>query len=65
MVNVLISGRPARDCVCVLVFQTTKVFVNGVWVGIHRNPTMLVQTLRQMRRQVDISTEVSAQPIHP
>ncbi|KAK9918353.1 hypothetical protein WJX75_003429 [Coccomyxa subellipsoidea] len=41
-----------------VILNTTKVFVNGVWVGIHRNPTMLVQTLRQMRRQVDISTEV-------
>ena len=38
--------------------QTTKIFVNGVWVGVHRDPSMLVRTLRQMRRQVDISTEV-------
>ena len=39
--------------------QATKIFVNGVWVGIHRDPAMLVQTLRAMRRQCDISTEVS------
>lgn len=32
--------------------------MNGVWVGIHRDPAMLVNTLRRMRRQVDISTEV-------
>ena len=38
--------------------QATKIFVNGVWVGIHRDPAMLVQTLRAMRRQCDISTEV-------
>ena len=30
----------------------------GVWVGIHRDPQLLVDTLRAMRRQVDISTEV-------
>ena len=39
--------------------QATKIFVNGVWVGVHRDPAMLVRTLRQMRRQVNISTEVS------
>ncbi len=38
---------------------STKIFVNGVWVGIHRDPTLLVNTLRQLRRQVDINTEVS------
>ena len=38
--------------------QATKIFVNGVWVGVHRDPSMLVRTLRQMRRQVNISTEV-------
>lgn len=30
----------------------------GVWVGIHRDPQLLVDTLRTMRRQVDVSTEV-------
>ncbi|KAK9837485.1 hypothetical protein WJX81_006043 [Elliptochloris bilobata] len=38
--------------------SATKIFVNGVWVGVHRDPAMLVRTLRQMRRQVDINTEV-------
>lgn len=32
--------------------QATKIFVNGCWVGIHRNPDLLVKTLRQLRRQV-------------
>jgi len=36
----------------------TKIFVNGVWVGVHRNPGMLVTTLRTLRRQVDVNTEV-------
>ncbi|KAL3848853.1 hypothetical protein ACJIZ3_010735 [Penstemon smallii] len=38
--------------------QATKIFVNGSWVGIHRNPDLLVKTLRQLRRQVDVNTEV-------
>jgi DNA-directed RNA polymerase beta subunit len=40
--------------------QSTKIFVNGVWVGVHRDPKMLVDTLRAMRRQCDISTEVTS-----
>ncbi|KAL0328854.1 UNVERIFIED_CONTAM: DNA-directed RNA polymerase II subunit RPB2 [Sesamum calycinum] len=31
--------------------QATKIFVNGCWVGIHRNPDMLVSTLRRLRRR--------------
>eukprot|EP00899_Mesostigma_viride_P018122 jgi/Mesvir1/26310/Mv22493-RA.1 len=38
--------------------QSTKIFVNGLWVGIHRDPDLLVRTLRALRRQVDINTEV-------
>lgn len=34
--------------------QATKIFVNGCWVGIHRNPDMLVSTLRRLRRRVSI-----------
>lgn len=37
----------------------TKVFVNGVWLGIHRNPENLVTTLRKLRRSLDVSHEVS------
>ena len=43
----------------------TKIFVNGVWVGIHRDPALLVNTLRALRRQVDINTEVSAPTPRP
>ena len=32
--------------------------MNGEWIGVHRDPTMLVQALRDMRRMVDINTEV-------
>jgi DNA-directed RNA polymerase II subunit RPB2 len=37
----------------------TKVFVNGVWMGIHRDAPNLVKTLRRLRRKEDISPEVS------
>ena len=35
--------------------QATKIFVNGVWTGIHRKPQELVSTLRKMRREVCIA----------
>ena len=37
----------------------TKVFVNGVWLGVHRDPYNLVRTIRTLRRRDDISPEVS------
>lgn len=39
--------------------NSTKIFLNGSWVGIHRDPEQLVEMLRQMRRSGDISGEVS------
>uniref|UniRef100_A0A914XX00 DNA-directed RNA polymerase subunit beta n=1 Tax=Panagrolaimus superbus TaxID=310955 RepID=A0A914XX00_9BILA len=40
--------------------DATKIFVNGAWVGIHRDPDLLMSTLRKLRRQMDIIvTEVS------
>ena len=36
--------------------QATKIFVNGCWVGIHRDPDMLVKTLRRLRRRVSIAS---------
>jgi len=41
-----------------VVKSATKVFLNGSWVGIHRDPAVLVNTLRQLRRQGDINKEV-------
>ena len=38
----------------VFVFSATKIFVNGCWVGIHRDPEQLILTLRRLRRQMDI-----------
>ncbi|KAF2199909.1 beta and beta-prime subunits of DNA dependent RNA-polymerase [Delitschia confertaspora ATCC 74209] len=37
----------------------TKVFVNGVWVGIHTNPSQLVSVVQQLRRNGTLSYEMS------
>lgn len=34
--------------------SATKIFVNGCWVGIHKDPEDLMFTLRRLRRQMDI-----------
>ncbi|KAJ1350334.1 DNA-dependent RNA polymerase II [Parelaphostrongylus tenuis] len=34
--------------------DATKIFVNGAWVGIHRDPVYLMNTLKKLRRQMDI-----------
>jgi DNA-directed RNA polymerase II subunit RPB2 len=39
--------------------NATKVFVNGVWVGVHSDPAHLVETVRNLRRSHHISVEVS------
>ena len=38
---------------------TCKIFVNGNWVGIHRDAKQLVHTFRSLRRMIDIDAEVS------
>jgi DNA-directed RNA polymerase II subunit RPB2 len=37
----------------------TKIFLNGVWMGVHRDPANLVRTIKELRRKDDISPEVS------
>ena len=37
----------------------TKVFLNGKWVGMHADPTMLCETLRDLRRKREIDAEVA------
>jgi DNA-directed RNA polymerase II subunit RPB2 len=39
--------------------HATKVFVNGRWVGVHREPRLLVDVLRELRRSVSLPSEVS------
>lgn len=39
--------------------SSTKVFVNGSWVGVHPNGSFLTETLRDLRHKGDIGAEVS------
>ncbi|KAF2677072.1 RNA polymerase II second largest subunit [Lentithecium fluviatile CBS 122367] len=39
--------------------HATKVFVNGVWVGTHRNPAQLVSKVQELRRDGTLSYEMS------
>lgn len=39
--------------------NATKVFVNGVWVGIHRKPSVLTSAMLALRRRNKISFEIS------
>lgn len=44
----------------VILCAPPQVFVNGIWVGVHREPMQLVGTLRELRRQVAVNSEVGA-----
>ena len=39
--------------------NATKIFVNGVWVGVHNNPKRLADTVSEVRKQHSIPPEVS------
>ncbi|KAF9603448.1 hypothetical protein IFM89_036241 [Coptis chinensis] len=49
--NFEVIPKILREISPAVIPQATKIFVNGCWVGIHRNPEFLVKTLRQLRRQ--------------
>lgn len=51
--------EPLEDFVPHASPNATRVFVNGVWIGVHRDPVHLVDTMRILRRKGDISPEVS------
>lgn len=36
----------------VLHFSASKIFVNGCWVGIHKDPEQLMNTLKKLWRQM-------------
>jgi DNA-directed RNA polymerase II subunit RPB2 len=44
--------------------NATKVFVNGAWIGIHREPHYLVKNLRQMRRSCDFPSPAELSIVH-
>jgi len=48
--------------VVVVVGSATKIFVNGTWVGIHRDPEQLMNTLKKLRRQMDIIVSEVSRP---
>ncbi|KAH9880784.1 DNA-dependent RNA polymerase II [Plenodomus lingam] len=39
--------------------DATKIFVNGVWVGVHSNPHQLVSVVQELRRNGTLSYEMS------
>lgn len=41
-----------------VIAESTKIFLNGCWIGIHREPEHLVKTLKRLRRCGDINSEV-------
>nr|ALK02062.1 RNA polymerase II second largest subunit [Wickerhamiella domercqiae] len=51
--------EPLEDFVPHANNNATRVFVNGVWIGVHREPTLLVETMRNLRRRGDISPEIT------
>ena len=54
------SMETLNDISSLAIKDNTKIFVNGCWVGIHRDPALLIKTLRQLRREMDvIVSEVS------
>lgn len=42
-----------------LIHQSTKVFVNGNWIGLHTDADELMNKLKSMRRELEIPKEVS------
>ncbi|KAL6757113.1 RNA polymerase II second largest subunit [Haematococcus lacustris] len=52
------TTEPLEEVAPAHIAKATKVFVNGMWMGIHREPQTLVRTLRALRRKVDVNTEV-------
>lgn len=51
--------EPLEDYVPHASPNATRIFVNGVWVGVHQNPGAIANTMKTLRRKGDISAEVS------
>jgi DNA-directed RNA polymerase II subunit RPB2 len=54
-----LSTEPLAEVACKDIATTTKVFVNGNWVGVHAEPDSLVKSLIDLRRAGDIRSEIS------
>eukprot|EP00494_Astrolonche_serrata_P015836 UN15990 len=48
-----------------VIIQSTKIFVNGRWVGITRTPSKVVETMRDFRRSMTLPTELSVSWLLP
>ena len=44
---------------CKDISRTSKIFVNGNWIGVHYDPDELVRTLRKLRRNCQIDSETA------
>eukprot|EP01080_Neovahlkampfia_damariscottae_P001104 gene1104-10618_t len=53
------SMESLNEVAPIAIASSTKIFVNGAWVGIHRQPNDLIPILRHFRRKADIDIEVS------
>lgn len=51
--------EPLEDYVPHASPNATRVFVNGVWVGVHQDPGSIANTMKTLRRAGDIPAEVS------
>jgi len=49
------------ECSPVHIKKYSKVFLNGMWVGMHEKPSELRDTLLYLRRRKDVDSEVSIQ----
>eukprot|EP00928_Gymnodinium_smaydae_P009364 TRINITY_DN13497_c0_g1_i1.p1 TRINITY_DN13497_c0_g1~~TRINITY_DN13497_c0_g1_i1.p1 ORF type:complete len:1184 (+),score=293.29 TRINITY_DN13497_c0_g1_i1:133-3684(+) len=50
-----------QECTAEHIRKYSKVFLNGIWVGVHERPAELRDTLQLLRRRKDIDAEVSIQ----
>eukprot|EP00916_Digyalum_oweni_P019141 GHVL01031883.1.p1 GENE.GHVL01031883.1~~GHVL01031883.1.p1 ORF type:complete len:930 (+),score=122.69 GHVL01031883.1:93-2882(+) len=53
------SLNPLESMAPSQISKATKVFLNGCWLGMHEDPQELVNTLKELRRDASISTEIS------
>jgi DNA-directed RNA polymerase II subunit RPB2 len=48
-----------EDCDPASIPDKAKIFINGNWIGLHRNANYIVETLKKLRRNKNIPEEVS------
>ena len=48
-----------EDCDPATIPEKAKIFINGNWIGLHRNANYIVETLKKLRRNKNIPEEVS------